>query len=50
VLEAIGLSRTDALASIRLSLGYSSTDADVDHALEVIPDAVARLRRAQAVA
>jgi cysteine desulfurase len=50
VLEAIGLSRADALASIRLSLGSSSTDADVDHALEVIPDTVARLRRAEAVA
>ena len=31
-------------ASVRLSLGFASTDADVDHALEVIPTAVARLR------
>ena len=43
-----GLPRGDALASIRLSLGYASTDADVDHALEVIPAAVATLRRASA--
>ena len=30
---------------LRLSLGWTSTDADVDLALAVIPDAVARLRR-----
>lgn len=40
VLVAMGLSREDALASIRLSLGWPSTDADVDRALEVIPAAV----------
>jgi cysteine desulfurase len=44
VLAAMGLSREDALASIRLSLGYASTDADVDEALAVIPEAVAKLR------
>lgn len=44
VLSAMGLSRDDALASIRLSLGYASTDADVDAALEVIPRAVEQLR------
>jgi cysteine desulfurase len=44
VLEAMGVSRTDALASIRLSLGYASSDADVDRALEVIPRTVAQLR------
>ena len=36
----------DALASIRLSLGFASTDADVDSALAVIPGAVATLRAA----
>ncbi len=36
--------RDDALSSIRLSLGYASTDADVDVALDVVPTAVARLR------
>ncbi len=46
VLAAIGLSREDALASIRLSLGYASTDADVDTALDVIPRAVEQLRPA----
>jgi cysteine desulfurase len=44
VLEAMGLSRAEALSSIRLSLGFASTDADVDRALEVIPDAAERVR------
>jgi cysteine sulfinate desulfinase/cysteine desulfurase-like protein len=42
----MGLPREDALASVRLSLGFASTDADVTRALEVLPDAVARLRDA----
>jgi cysteine desulfurase len=50
VLAAMGLSRTDALASIRLSLGFASTVTDVDIALEVIPAAVGHLRRAGAAA
>jgi cysteine desulfurase len=45
VLAAMGLPREDALSSIRLSLGFASTDADVDRALDVIPGAVASLRR-----
>jgi cysteine desulfurase len=49
VLTAMGLPHEDALASIRLSLGYASADADVTRALEVIPDAVARLRAASPV-
>ncbi len=44
VLAAMGLPRNDALASIRLSLGFASTDADVDQALATIPPAVDRLR------
>jgi cysteine desulfurase len=43
VLTALGLPAGGAL---RLSLGWTSTDAEVDHALEVIPAAVARLRHA----
>jgi cysteine desulfurase len=50
VLAAMGLSRDDALASIRLSLGYASTDTDVDIALDVIPGAVEQLRPAVATA
>jgi cysteine desulfurase len=48
VLAAMGLARDDALASIRLSLGYASTDADVNTALDVIPRAVEQLRPAVA--
>jgi len=46
VLAAMGVSRDDARSSVRLSLGFASTDADVDVALDVIPRAVAQLRRA----
>lgn len=44
VLLAMGMDRDAATSSIRLSLGYASTDADVDAALAVIPRAVAQLR------
>jgi cysteine desulfurase len=44
VLAAMGLAPEDALASIRLSLGYASTAIDVDAALRVIPELVDRLR------
>jgi cysteine sulfinate desulfinase/cysteine desulfurase-like protein len=42
----MGVPRDAALSSIRLSLGYASTEADVDTALEVISGAVDRLRPA----
>ena len=48
VLAAMGVPRADALSSIRLSLGFASTDADVDAALELVPTAVEKLRRSQA--
>ena len=44
VLAAMGVPREDALASIRLSLGFASKEEDVDRALTVIPAAVERLR------
>ncbi len=44
VLGAMGLDRSDALASIRLSLGFASVSADVDRALNAIPAAVTQLR------
>ena len=44
VLAAMGLADDDALASVRLSLGYATTAADVETALRVIPTAVAQLR------
>jgi cysteine desulfurase len=46
VLLAMGMPLDTARCSIRLSLGYASTDADVDRALELIPPVVAHLRRA----
>jgi cysteine desulfurase len=44
VLTAMGIAPDEALASVRLSLGWSTTDDDVDLALEAVPRAVARLR------
>ncbi|MDQ1427653.1 MAG: cysteine desulfurase, partial [Acidimicrobiaceae bacterium] len=44
VLVAMGIDRRRALGSLRLSLGPTSDDADIDLALKVIPDAVAQLR------
>jgi cysteine desulfurase len=46
VLLAMGLDRARALSSVRFSLGYASTDADIDEALAVIPEVVAKLRAA----
>ncbi len=44
VLAAMGVDREAAAGSLRLSLGWNTTDAEIDHALAVIPPAVARLR------
>ena len=44
VLSAMGVPRRRAVGALRLSLGPTTTEADVDLALEVIPAAVARLR------
>ena len=44
VLAAMGVPRDVATGSLRLSLGWSSSEADVDRALEVVPAAVERLR------
>ncbi|MDP9387376.1 MAG: aminotransferase class V-fold PLP-dependent enzyme, partial [Actinomycetota bacterium] len=46
VLAAMGVGRAEALCSLRLSLGVTTTEADVDRALEVVPAAVARARGA----
>lgn len=45
VLAAMGVAPALAGGSVRLSLGWCSQPADVDRALAVIPDAVARLRQ-----
>lgn len=44
VLAAMGVPAGRAAGSLRLSLGWDSTDADVDLALAAIPPAVERLR------
>ena len=48
VLAAMGMDRVDALSSIRLSLGFASTAADIDAALTVIPEVVRTLRERSA--
>jgi len=44
VLTAIGLSPSEARASIRFSLGRHTTEAEISAALEIVPAAVAQLR------
>jgi cysteine desulfurase len=44
VLSAIGMSRAEARASLRFSLGRTTTPEEIDRALELIPAAVARQR------
>jgi len=44
VLIAMGLRPDQARASIRFSLGKQTTDADIDVALSLVPESVARLR------
>ncbi len=44
VLTAIGLPPEQARATLRLSLGYQTSEADIDYALEVIPQVIERLR------
>lgn len=48
VLSAMGLTVDEARATLRLSLGWTSTDGDVDHALRVLPGAIRRVRDALA--
>lgn len=49
VLLAMGLDAATARASIRLSLGVTTTDADIDVALATIPECVRRLTLPRAV-
>jgi cysteine desulfurase len=48
VLAAMGVPPEAATGALRLSLGWTSTDADVDRALSAIPAAIARLAAAPA--
>lgn len=49
VLTAMGVTRDEARASLRFSLGRSTTGADIDRALKIIPLVIAKLREAQPV-
>jgi len=44
VLLAMGLDPAEARTALRLSLGHTTTDAEVDHVLAVMPKIVERLR------
>ncbi len=46
VLRAIGLSGEEAESSIRFSLGFDTTDADLEEAVRLIAEALTRLARA----
>ena len=50
VLMAMGLDKNAARASLRFSLLKTATEADVDHALRVVPEAVEHLRAISPVA
>jgi len=49
VLRAIGLSAREAEASIRFSLGRSTTDEDIDDAVRLIDEALSRLAQSDLV-
>ena len=44
VLTAMGVTRDEARASLRFSFGRTTSEADIDRALEIIPRIVAKLR------
>jgi cysteine desulfurase len=44
VLQAMGMSGDAARGALRFSFGRFSTEADVDHAIEFLPKAIAKLR------
>jgi cysteine desulfurase len=50
VLMAMGLNKVRARASLRFSLLKTATEADVDHVLRVLPEAVEHLRAISPVA
>jgi cysteine desulfurase len=41
----MGLPQDKAHASLRFSVGWDTTEADIDEALKIIPEVVARLRQ-----
>jgi len=49
VLTAMGVTRDEARASLRFSLGRTTTEAEIDRALEIIPRVITKLRATQPV-
>jgi cysteine desulfurase len=49
VLRALGLSEAEAREGVRISLGWTSTEADIEGLLRVVPEVVARVRAAARV-
>jgi cysteine desulfurase len=47
VLTAMGVSRDEARASLRFSLGRTTTETEIDRTLEIIPRVIANLRAAK---
>jgi cysteine desulfurase len=47
VLLAMGISESDARGALRLTLGHTSTQADVDTVIDALPAAIERARRAR---
>jgi cysteine desulfurase len=47
VLTAMGVTRDEARASLRFSFGRTTTEADIDRALEIIPRIVSKLRESR---
>ena len=45
VLMAMGRSERDATSTMRFSMGHTTTQADIDALVAVLPDAVARARQ-----
>ncbi len=45
VLQAMGVPKELAAGALRLTLGFASSEADIDRALDIVPAAVAHLRR-----
>ena len=45
VLAAMGVAPELAAGALRFTLGYGTTDADIDRALAVVPATIAALRR-----
>lgn len=49
VLSAIGLDSDDAESSIRFSLGFGTSDEDVEEAVGLIEETLARLSKAELI-